>query len=250
MANNNENKVLNVPNLRFPEFTGEWKKYKLKELCKMLSGGTPALDNQKFWNGAIPFISASAMHFNYITDSELHLTKEGLAHGSKLLGKNNLLLLVRGSMLWKHIPICYNLIDVAFNQDVKGIILNNQTNSLFMLYWFEAHEKRIKYMVTGTGIGAGKLDTEDLLSMNVLLPHLNEQNKISDLLRLLDERIATQNKIIEDLKKLKSAISLKMLHSCSWEQFKIKDIATIGRGRVISSVEISQQVNPTYPVYS
>jgi len=96
MANNNENKVLNVPNLRFPEFTEEWKKYKLKELCKMLSGGTPALDNQKFWNGAIPFISASAMHFNYITDSELHLTKEGLVHGSKLLEKNNLLLLVRG----------------------------------------------------------------------------------------------------------------------------------------------------------
>ena len=56
--------------------------------------------------------------------------------------------------------------------------------------------------------------------------------------------------IIEDLKKLKSAISLKMLHSDSWEQFKIQDIASIGRGRVISSVEISQQENPLYPVYS
>jgi len=77
-----------------------------------------------------------------------------------------------------------------------------------------------------------------------------EQSKIARLLSLLDERIATQNKIIEDLKKLKSAISLKMLHSDSWEQFRIKDIAIIGRGRVISSVEISQQKNPTYPVYS
>ena len=47
-----------------------------------------------------------------------------------------------------------------------------------------------------------------------------------------------------------SAISLKMLHSDSWEQFKIQDIASIGRGRVISSVEISQQENPLYPVYS
>lgn len=47
-----------------------------------------------------------------------------------------------------------------------------------------------------------------------------------------------------------SALSLKMLHSNNWEQFKIKNIATIGRGRVISSVEISQQMNPTYPVYS
>ena len=41
-----------------------------------------------------------------------------------------------------------------------------------------------------------------------------------------------------------------MLHSDSWEQFKIQDIASIGRGRVISSVEISQQENPLYPVYS
>ena len=47
-----------------------------------------------------------------------------------------------------------------------------------------------------------------------------------------------------------SAISLNVLHSDAWEQFKIKDIAKIGRGRVISSIEISQQKNPTYPVYS
>ena len=47
-----------------------------------------------------------------------------------------------------------------------------------------------------------------------------------------------------------SAISLNVLHSDTWEQFKIKDIAQIGRGRVISSIEINQQKNPTYPVYS
>ena len=39
-------------------------------------------------------------------------------------------------MLWKRIPVCYNRVDVAFNQDVKGIIPNNVTNSLFLLYWF------------------------------------------------------------------------------------------------------------------
>lgn len=47
-----------------------------------------------------------------------------------------------------------------------------------------------------------------------------------------------------------SAISLNVLHSDKWEQFKIKDIAQIGRGRVISSIEIGQQKSPTYPVYS
>mgnify|MGYP001353998660 FL=1 len=67
---------------------------------------------------------------------------------------------------------------------------------------------------------------------------------------MIDERIAAQNKLIEDLKQLESAISLKMLHADTWEQVKIQDIASLGRGRVISSVEISQQENPLYPVYS
>ena len=43
---------------------------------------------------------------------------------------------------------------------------------------------------------------------------------------------------------------MKLLHSDSWKEFKIKDIASIGRGRVISSIKISKQKNPLYPVYS
>ena len=78
----------------------------------------------------------------------------------------------------------------------------------------------------------------------------DENSKIIRLLNCLDERIATQNKIIEDLKKLKSAISVNLLHCETWNLYKIKDIATLGRGRVISLQEISQQNNPQYPVYS
>lgn len=100
------------------------------------------------------------------------------------------------------------------------------------------------------GVKMPRGDKNQMESFSFSIPAVAEQRKISQLFQLLDERIATQNKIIEDLKKLKSAISLKMLHSDSWEQFKIKDIASIGRGRVISSIEISQQENPLYPVYS
>ena len=202
MATNNTDKTLNVPHLRFPEFSGEWKEHQLHNVCKLLSGGTPALDISCYWNGNIPFISATAMHKPYIIDSEQYLSEEGLVHGSKLLKQGNLLLLVRGSMLWKRIPVCYNRVDVAFNQDVKGIIPNNVTNSLFLLYWFLSQENRIKYMVTGTGIGAGKLDMEDLLSMKILLPLQDEQRKVVSLLQLIDARIATQNKIIEKYESL------------------------------------------------
>ena len=105
-------------------------------------------------------------------------------------------------MLWNTIPICLNKNDVAFNQDVKGIIANDTINKEFLLYWLKSKEQRLKYMVTGTGLGAGKLDTSDLLSMIVYIPAMKEQDKVARLLSLFDERIATQNKIIDKLQSL------------------------------------------------
>ena len=164
------------------------------------------------------------MHDTYILDSKLHISEEGLKHGSRLLTKNNLLLLVRGSMLWNTIPICLNKNDVAFNQDVKGIIANDTINNEFLLYWLKSKEQRLKYMVTGTGLGAGKLDTSDLLSMIVYIPAMKEQDKVARLLSLFDERIATQSKIIEDLKKLKSAIIEKLYSEIQGKEYSYRQL--------------------------
>ncbi|MCE9190986.1 restriction endonuclease subunit S [Parabacteroides distasonis] len=147
----------------------------------------------------------------------------------------------------------YNLGDkkvVCGLHTIHGRNNNGQTAKGFLGYCFSStiFHNQIRRIAQGTKIYS--ISTKNFSEIFVGLPSRSEQQKIATLLRLIDERIATQNKIIEDLKKLKSAISLKMLHSDSWEQFRIKDIAIIGRGRVISSVEISQQKNPTYPVYS
>ena len=218
MTINNENKKLNVPNLRFPEFQGEWEKCKLRDVCTFLSGGTPKVDVKEYWNGTIPFVSAISMHDTYILDSKLHISEEGLKHGSRLLTKNNLLLLVRGSMLWNTIPICLNKSDVAFNQDVKGIIANDTINNEFLLYWLKSKEQRLKYMVTGTGLGAGKLDTSDLLSMIVYIPAMKEQDKVARLLSLFDERIATQHKVIDKLQSLIKGMEDNLLDNPLWEK--------------------------------
>lgn len=196
--------------MRFPEFKGEWNDYHLRDLCTFHSGGTPSIDNVEYWEGEIPFVSAVAMHNTHIEKTPLTLTEKGLRDGSKQLEAGNLLLLVRGSMLWNKIPICYNDVDVAFNQDVKGIVPNSKTTSLFLLNWIQSHENRIKYMVTGTGIGAGKLDSEDLLALNVKLPSLIEQKKIEKFLSLIDERIEAQIRIIEKLQSLISGITQRV----------------------------------------
>ena len=174
-----------------------WKKVKLGDVVKMSSGGTPSKDNASFWNGDIPWISALEMHKNFVEVAKLNITEDALKKGSSLAKKNDLLLLTRGSMLWKRIPVCLCLRDVAFNQDVKCLHANEKLNSTFLLYWFGCMESKIMHMVVGTGIGAGKLESSGILDLDVNLPPLEEQKKIAATLSVWDSAIEKMEKLID-----------------------------------------------------
>lgn len=92
---------MNTPKLRFKEFSGDWEIKKLGSETEWGSGGTPSKQEQSYWYGDIPWISASSMRgFRYF-DSDSKITNAGLSNGSRLAEKGCLLLLVRGSMLFK-----------------------------------------------------------------------------------------------------------------------------------------------------
>lgn len=123
-------------------------------------------------------------------------------------------------------------------------------NPLFFRYLLSSPYARKRIIPMGAGAQHFNIGQEGLSKVLLNFPSIEEQTKIASLLHLLDERIATQSKLIEDLKKLKSAISKKLLCNDKWTTCIIQDIAEIGRGRVISSVEIDRQKHPLYPVYS
>jgi type I restriction enzyme S subunit len=194
----------NTPALRFPEFKDEWGKKRLGQISKWSSGGTPSKDNPLYWNGDIPWISASTMRGIEYSDSVHKITLEGLKNGSRLVPKGNLLILVRGSMLFNTIPIGITARDVAFNQDVKSIVVDEKNSTKFVLYWFFSAENMILNMVTGTGIGAGKLDLSDLRNLPLQIPALAEQQKIASFLASVDEKlmqIKQQKALLEQYKK-------------------------------------------------
>ena len=245
MANNNENKVLNVPHLRFPEFNGEWETKLINDLAVVIGGGTPDTTIKSYWDGEIQWFTPSEIGKNKYVDSSLRtITEEGLNNSSaKLLPPNTILLSSRAT-----IGECsLSLRECATNQGFQSLV--SKKCYVDFLYYLIQTKKR-DLIRKSCGSTFLEISANEVRKIQVSVPTDVEQQKIAGLLSLIDERIATQNKINEDLKKLKSAIRLKMLHSDSWEQFKIQDIASIGRGRVISSVEISQQENPLYPVYS
>ena len=143
--------------------------------------------------------------------------------------------------------VIYNGKD-AYYQDSNIVWIDNPSQCISNGFLFHLLAKVDWRKLNSTTII--RIYNDDLRNLKLSYPQIEEQQKISRLLSLLDERIATQNKIIEDLKKLKSAISKKLLCNDKWTTYKIQDIAEIGRGRVISSVEIDRQKHPLYPVYS
>ncbi len=231
--------------MRFPEFNGEWETKLINDLAVVIGGGTPDTTIKSYWDGEIQWFTPSEIGKNKYVDSSLRtITEEGLNNSSaKLLPPNTILLSSRAT-----IGECsLSLRECATNQGFQSLV--SKKCYVDFLYYLIQTKKR-DLIRKSCGSTFLEISANEVRKIQVSVPTDVEQQKIAGLLSLIDERIATQNKIIEDLKKLKSAISLKMLHSDSWEQFKVQDIASIGRGRVISSVEISQQENPLYPVYS
>jgi len=201
---------INVPKLRFPGFEGEWNNQEVNNITVWKSGGTPSKEVGHYWNGSIPWISASSMRGMVYSDSEWKLTDEGLRNGSKLAKRGELLILVRGSMLFNKIPVGIAGRDVAFNQDVKSISVRENVNGIFLLYWFYSQEPILLNLVTGTGIGAGKLELDDLKRMNIALPSLPEQTKIASFLSKVDEKITQLKKKKELLEQYKKGVMQKI----------------------------------------
>lgn len=183
------NQINTIPNLRFKEFTGALELLSLDQIAAFKSGRTPSKDNPAYWKGHVPWISAASMVGKYYGKSDRNLTALGLTKGSPLAVKGTLLLLVRGGKLYSKILIGIAGQDVAFNQDVKALVVNEKFSADFIYYWFSAYENRLLNMVVGTGVGAGKLDTDELKQLKLNLPTRSEQQKITTFLTAVDEKI-------------------------------------------------------------
>ena len=197
MAENKDKKVLNVPNIRFPDFEGEWEICKLSDLCTFFSGGTPNSSNKDFYGGKIAFIRSGELHAN---KTELFVTQKGFESSSaKMVDVGDLLLAMYGATSG---DIAISKIKGAINQAI--LCIRTKQNKKFIESVWNKHVSKIlmKYLQGGQG----NLSTDIVKSLSFSFPTLAEQERIAKLMALLDERISTQNKIIEDLKKLKSAI--------------------------------------------
>lgn len=186
----------------------EWKTYRLGDIIQLKSGGTPDKSNPDYWGGPIPWISAKSMYDDFISTSDLFITEEGLQAGSKIAKKDSILLLTRGSGLFNRIPVCYVVSDVAYNQDVKNIVLKQEdvTSIKFLYYWLYGNKELLSSMLETTGIGAGKIDTKRFLNLSISLPSQKEQARYIHLMDLLFDKIELNRRINANLEAQAQAL--------------------------------------------
>ena len=193
--------------LRF-NFSDEWKIVKLESLIKKgKAGGTPSSTNSDYYKGDIPFLSIRDMteQGKYILKTEKTITEEGLNNSSAwIIPKNSLLYSIYASIGL----VAINRSDISTSQAIYGIILKDGVSLEYMYYYLTYFKKNIhKYIETGT---QGNLNAKLLKSFEILLPSLEEQEMIVNVLSIVDEKIENSKKEIEKINEFKKGLLQQM----------------------------------------
>lgn len=196
-SKDNKTKAPNVPPLRFPEFTDEWVEITIQNLATVLGGGTPDTTNKSYWDGNIQWFTPSEIGKNkYVNTSLRTITEDGLNNSSaKLLPPHTILLSSRATVG----ECSLTLQECATNQGFQSLIAKN-CDTDFLYYLIQTKKKEL--IKKSCGSTFLEISANEVRKIKVAIPTKEEQLKISLLLSLLDERIATQNKIIDNLQSL------------------------------------------------
>ena len=201
MAENKDKKVLNVPNLRFPEFQGEWQEERLSDIAN-LSKGIGISKDQLSADGE-SCILYGELYTKYKSETIKEVISKTNIDNTKLVKSkaNDVIIPCSGETAEEIVTArCVLKDDVLLGGDLNVIRLHGYDGS-FMSYQLNG-KRKYDIAKVAQGVSVVHLYGEHLKNIKTINPSLNEQKKIANLLSLLDERISTQNKIIEKLETL------------------------------------------------
>lgn len=204
-----------LPWLRFPEFRGgaAWEETTIGQIVDFQSGGTPSKVNSAFWNGSIPWVSAKDMKRLFLEDTEDHITPAALGDKAKVVPAGTVLMLTRGMTLFNDLPICILRREMSFNQDVKALAPKAGLDGRFLPHLLQGNKARLLRMVDSAGHGTGRLNTEALKTLDVMLPQPAEQRRIADCLYVVDSLIPAESDRLEALKTQKKSLVQQLFPS-------------------------------------
>ncbi len=246
MTDNNENKVLNVPHLRFPEFSGEWEIYPLTDFMSFKNGMNP--DAKRFGRGT-KFISVmDILNNQFICYDNIRASVEVVDGDIETYGVNyGDILFQRSSETLEDVGQANVYLD-SKPAVFGGFVIRGKSKSnyypMFFRYLLASPTARKKIIVKGAGAQHFNIGQDGLSKVCLNIPSIQEQEKIAKLFECIDTRIATQNKIIYKLKSLIRGIMVELqkrgLSNGTWKKVLLSNVLT----------ERNELNKSLYPVYS
>ena len=227
MATNKNDKTLNVPHLRFPEFSGEWKETTLGKIAEITKGS--GISKDQLSEQGSPCILYGELYTKYKSEIINGVYSRTELDSSPLVKSkaNDVIIPCSGeTAIDISTARCVLFNNILLGGDLNIIRLKYDDGGFFAYQLNGARKKDIARVAQGVSVV--HLYGENLKQIRVYYPNIDEQRKITHLLSLIDARIATQNKIIEDLKKLKSVIDYAFTNNkdVEREQILLSDIST------------------------
>lgn len=243
MTNNKDKKVLNVPNLRFPEFTGEWKKERLDEIAELSKG--VGISKEQLSSNGNPCILYGELYTKYKSEiiseviSKTNIEKNNLKHSKQ----NDVIIPCSGETAVDiAVARCVPFDNILLGGDLN-IIRLHKYDGAFMAYQLNS-KRKIEIAKLAQGVSVVHLYGENLKSINTYNPSLQEQQKIVRLLSLLDERIKVQNKIIKKLQSLIKGIVVTHYSTTNHTiKVKIRDLGEAYSTMVMSKEQLTNDGN-------
>ena len=208
--------------MRFSGFDDEWKSYRIGDISKTYSGGTPSTSKKVYYYGNIPFIKSGEINKSC---TEQYINEDAINNSSaKKVKKGDLLLALYGATSGE---VAISKIDGAINQAVLKID-NNMDNYFQYNYFLKYKEKIIHKYLQG---GQGNLSANIIKKLEFKFPKMEEQQKISRFLLLIDEKIQLLKKKHKEYQNFKKYLmqqiftqKLRFNFNDTWKTVKIKDI--------------------------
>jgi len=237
MADNKDKKVLNVPALRFPEFTEEWESVLLEDVAEFQKKriSSDLLNNS-----------------NYISTENILQNFGGVQNSISIPANTNVIEYQRGDVLLSNIR---PYLKKVWLSDRHGgcsadvfVLRGNQCERRF-LYYVIASDRFINFVMSGAkGVKMPRGDKSQMEKFTFFIPTNVEQKKIAMFLSMLDERIRLQNKIIEKLETLIKGIRDYVLNNKlqNITKKKLGELCTITTGKLDANAMKSEGLYPFF----
>lgn len=214
----------NSPSLRFPEFTGEWERCVLGDVLEF---SNTRINSSELNSG------------NYVSTENILQNFQGIVKARSIPEDTNVMAFSCGNILLSNIrPYLKKVWKATFNGGCSSDVFVLQANSNIdadYLHYVVANDKFIGFVMNGAkGVKMPRGDKNQMKTYSLSLPSIKEQRKISRFLSFLDERIAVQSRLIEDLKKLRCAVSNKLFQSVKGVVIPLSSISNIVKGKQIN----------------